>query len=102
LRHCRIRRNRGRHLITVKTEHKAVLDTMRELERQGSSATYLAPMENGLLDLDELKAAMRPGTVLASVMFVNNEISVIQDIAAIGKAKPSSSTTVRTAAGWTC
>jgi len=75
---------KGRHLITVKTEHKAVLDTVRELERQGFSATYLAPMENGLVDLDELKAAMRPDTVLVSVMLVNNEIGVIQDIAAIG------------------
>jgi len=76
---------KGKHLITVKTEHKAVLDTMRELERQGFSATYLAPRENGLLDLDTLKAAIRPDTVVVSVMLVNNEIGVIQDIVAIGK-----------------
>jgi cysteine desulfurase len=76
---------KGKHLITVKTEHKAVLDTMRELERQGFSATYLTPRENGLLDLDTLKAAIRPDTVLVSVMLVNNEIGVIQDIVAIGK-----------------
>jgi len=75
---------KGKHLITVKTEHKAVLDTVRELERQGFSATYLSPMENGLVNLDELKAAIRPDTVLVSVMLVNNEIGVIQDIVAIG------------------
>ncbi len=75
---------KGRHLITVKTEHKAVLDTVRELERQGYTATYLMPMENGLIDLDTLKAAIRPDTILVSVMHVNNEIGVIQDIAAIG------------------
>jgi cysteine desulfurase len=76
---------KGKHLITIKTEHKAVLDTMRELERQGFSATYLAPQENGLIDLDILKAAIRPDTILVSVMFVNNEIGVIQDVEAIGK-----------------
>lgn len=75
---------KGKHLITVATEHKAVLDTMRELERQGFEATYLYPEENGLVDLEKLKAAMRPDTVLVSVMFVNNEIGVIQDIPAIG------------------
>ena len=75
---------KGKHLITVKTEHKAVLDTMRELERQGFEVTYLDVLENGLLDLDVFKAAIRPDTNLASVMFVNNEIGVIQDIAAIG------------------
>ncbi len=75
---------KGRHLITVKTEHKAVLDTVRELERQGFSATYLMPMENGLIDLEALKTAIRPDTILVSVMHVNNEIGVIQDIAAIG------------------
>ncbi len=75
---------KGNHLITVKTEHKAVLDTMRELERQGFEVTYLDVLENGLLDLDVFKAAIRPDTILASVMFVNNEIGVIQDIAAIG------------------
>ena len=77
-------KDKGRHLITVKTEHKAVLDTMRELERQGFEVTYLDVQENGLLDLDVLKAAIRPDTILISVMFVNNEIGVIQDIAAIG------------------
>jgi len=76
---------KGKHLITVKTEHKAVLDTVRELERQGFTATYLAPLENGLIDLDVLKAAIRPDTILVSVMHVNNEIGVIQDIDAIGK-----------------
>ena len=77
-------KDKGRHLITVKTEHKAVLDTMRELERQGFEVTYLDVQENGLLDLDVLKTAIRPDTILASVLFVNNEIGVIQDIAAIG------------------
>jgi cysteine desulfurase len=75
---------KGKHIITVKTEHKAVLDTFRELERQGYTATYLDPEEDGLLDLEKLKAAMRPDTILVSVMMVNNEIGVIQDIAAIG------------------
>jgi cysteine desulfurase len=75
---------RGKHLITVKTEHKAVLDTMRELERQGFEVTYLDVQEDGMLDLEKFKAAIRPDTVLASVMFVNNEIGVIQDIPAIG------------------
>jgi cysteine desulfurase len=75
---------RGKHIITIKTEHKAVLDTVRELERLGGSATYLAPMENGLVDIEALKAAVRPDTVLISVMLVNNEIGVIQDINAIG------------------
>ena len=78
-------KTRGKHLITVKTEHKAVLDTMRELERQGFEVTYLDVRADGLLDLDVFKAAIRPDTILASVMFVNNEIGVIQDIAAIGK-----------------
>ena len=75
---------KGKHLITVKTEHKAVLDTMRELERQGFEVTYLDVQEDGLLDLDKLKASIRPDTILISVMFVNNEIGVIQDIPAIG------------------
>jgi len=75
---------RGKHIITVKTEHKAVLDTVRELERQGFSATYLDVQENGLIDLEAFKAALRPDTILASVMFVNNEIGVIQPIAEIG------------------
>ena len=77
-------KTRGKHLVTVKTEHKAVLDTMRELERQGFDVTYLDVEENGLLDLGKLKAALRPDTILVSVVFVNNEIGVIQDIAAIG------------------
>jgi cysteine desulfurase len=77
-------KTRGKHLITVKTEHKAVLDTMRELERQGFEVTYLDVQEDGLLDLDRLKDAMRKDTILVSVMFVNNEIGVIQDIPTIG------------------
>ncbi|HEY9211033.1 MAG TPA: IscS subfamily cysteine desulfurase [Methylotenera sp.] len=75
---------KGKHIITVATEHKAVIDTVRELERQGFEATYLQPEPDGLLDLDKFKAAIRPDTVLASVMLVNNEIGVIQDITAIG------------------
>ena len=74
---------KGKHLVTLRTEHKAVLDTMRELERIGFPVTYLDVQENGLLDLDVFRAALRPDTLLASVMFVNNEIGVIQDIAAI-------------------
>ncbi len=76
---------KGKHLITVKTEHKAVLDTVRELERQGFEATYLDVQENGLVDLDVFKAAIRPDTVLASVMFVNNEVGVIQPIEQMGE-----------------
>ncbi len=76
---------KGKHIITVKTEHKAVLDTVRELEREGFEATYLDVQENGLIDLEVLKAAIRPDTVLVSVMFVNNEIGVIQPIAEIGE-----------------
>ena len=76
--------SRGKHIITVKTEHKAVLDTVRELERQGFEATYLDVKDDGLLDMDVLKAAIRPDTILISVMYVNNEIGVIQDIPAIG------------------
>ena len=75
---------KGRHLVTVKTEHKAVLDTFRELERQGFDATYLDVQADGLLDIEMLKAAIRPDTILVSVMFVNNEIGVIQDVVAIG------------------
>ncbi len=75
---------KGKHIITVQTEHKAVIDAVRELERQGFTATYLAPEPNGLIDLEKFKAAIQPDTVLASVMFVNNEIGVIQDITAIG------------------
>ena len=77
-------KSKGKHLITVKTEHKAVLDTCRELERQGFEVTYLDVQEDGLLNLEVFKAAIRPDTILASVMFVNNEIGVIQDIKAIG------------------
>ncbi|MDR7092551.1 IscS subfamily cysteine desulfurase [Hydrogenophaga laconesensis] len=77
-------KTKGKHLITVKTEHKAVLDTMRELERQGFDVTYLDVQADGLVDLEMFKAAIRPDTILASVMFVNNEIGVIQDIAALG------------------
>jgi len=77
-------KTKGKHLITVKTEHKAVLDTMRELERQGFEVTYLDVQEDGLLDLNKLKDAIRPDTSLISVMFVNNEIGVIQDINTIG------------------
>jgi len=76
---------KGRHLVTVKTEHKAVLDTMRELERAGFEVTYLDVQADGLVDLAALEAALRPDTTLVSVMFVNNEIGVIQDVAAIGR-----------------
>lgn len=76
---------RGKHIITLKTEHKATLDTCRELERQGFEVTYLDVQENGLLDLDAFKAALRPDTSVVSVLYVNNEIGVIQDIAAIGE-----------------
>ena len=76
---------KGKHLITVKTEHKAVLDTCRELERQGFAVTYLDVQENGLIDLEAFKAALRPDTIVVSVMFVNNEIGVIQPIAEIGE-----------------
>ncbi|WP_198159041.1 IscS subfamily cysteine desulfurase [Thauera chlorobenzoica] len=76
---------KGKHVITVKTEHKAVLDTVRELEREGFEATYLDVQENGLIDLEVLKAAIRPDTILVTVMFVNNEIGVVQPIAEIGE-----------------
>ncbi|WP_442806668.1 IscS subfamily cysteine desulfurase [Thauera sp. Sel9] len=76
---------KGKHVITVKTEHKAVLDTVRELEREGFEATYLDVQENGLIDLEVLKAAIRPDTILVSVMFVNNEVGVVQPIAEIGE-----------------
>ena len=76
---------KGKHIVTMMTEHKAVLDTVRELERQGFSATYLAPEADGLLDLEKFKAALRPDTIIVSVMMVNNEIGVVQDIAAIGE-----------------
>ena len=77
--------NKGKHLITVKTEHKAVLDTMRELERQGFEVTYLDVLANGLIDMAALEAALRPDTILVSIMAVNNEIGVIQPIAEIGE-----------------
>ena len=76
---------KGKHIITCKTEHKAVLDTCRQLEREGFEVTYLDPEPNGLVDLKKLEAAMRPDTILVTLMHVNNEIGVIQDIAAIGK-----------------
>ena len=78
-------RKKGNHIITVKTEHKAVLDTCRQLEREGFEVTYLDPEENGLIDLEKLKAATTDQTIVISVMHVNNEIGVIQDIAAIGE-----------------
>ena len=78
-------KERGKHLITVKTEHKATLDTMRELERECFEVTYLDVREDGLIDMDALKAALRPDTILLSVMYVNNEIGVIQDIPALGE-----------------
>jgi cysteine desulfurase len=76
---------KGKHIITVKTEHKAVLDTCRQLEREGFEVTYLAPQSNGIVDLNVLEAAMRDDTILVSIMHVNNEIGVVQDIAAIGE-----------------
>jgi cysteine desulfurase len=75
---------KGKHIITMRIEHKAVIDTVRELERVGFSATYLDPEPSGLLDLEKFKAALRPDTIIVSVMLVNNEIGVVQDIAAIG------------------
>ena len=78
-------KTKGKHIITVKTEHKAVLDTVRELEREGYEATYLEPQDNGLITLEQLEAAMRPDTILVSVMLVNNEIGVVQPIKEIGE-----------------
>ncbi|MCK5813445.1 MAG: aminotransferase class V-fold PLP-dependent enzyme, partial [Cocleimonas sp.] len=78
-------KRRGQHIITMKTEHKAVLDTCRQLEREGYEVTYLDPMDNGLLDLDVFKAAIKDDTTVVSIMHVNNETGVIQDIAAIGE-----------------
>ncbi|MEQ5209260.1 aminotransferase class V-fold PLP-dependent enzyme, partial [Proteus sp. fly-1067] len=72
---------KGKHVVTCKTEHKAVLDTCRQLEREGFEVTYLSPQRNGLIDLKELEAALRDDTVLVSIMHVNNEIGVVQDIA---------------------
>ncbi|MDD4978351.1 MAG: IscS subfamily cysteine desulfurase [Gallionella sp.] len=76
---------KGKHIVTMRIEHKAVIDTVRELEREGFTATYLDPEPNGLLDLEKFKASLRPDTILVSIMYVNNEIGVIQDIAAIGE-----------------
>jgi cysteine desulfurase len=78
-------KDKGRHLVTLKTEHKATLDTMRELERDGFEVTYLDVEPDGLVDLDKFKAALRPDTIIASVVYVNNEIGVIQDVAALGE-----------------
>ncbi|MEX2198511.1 MAG: IscS subfamily cysteine desulfurase [Burkholderiales bacterium] len=78
-------KTKGKHLVTQKTEHKATLDTMRELERQGFECTYLEVEENGLVDLKKFEAALRPDTLLASIMMVNNEIGVIQPVAEIGE-----------------
>jgi cysteine desulfurase len=78
-------RDKGRHLVTVKTEHKATLDTMRELEREGFEVTYLDVAADGLLDLERFAQSLRPDTILASVMLVNNEIGVIQDVAELGR-----------------
>ncbi|MDY0049863.1 MAG: aminotransferase class V-fold PLP-dependent enzyme, partial [Halothiobacillaceae bacterium] len=78
-------KKKGRHIVTCKTEHKAVLDTCRALEREGYELTYLDPQSNGLIDLDLLRASLREDTVLVSIMHVNNEIGVIQDIRAIGE-----------------
>ena len=77
-------KGKGKHIITQKTEHKAVLDTCRELERQGLEVTYLETEQNGIIDLDKFRAAIRPDTIVASIMFVNNEIGVIQPVAEIG------------------
>ncbi|MBU0499142.1 MAG: IscS subfamily cysteine desulfurase [Gammaproteobacteria bacterium] len=76
---------KGRHIVTCKTEHKAVLDTCRQLEREGFELTYLDPEPSGLIDLGKLEAALRDDSILVSIMHVNNEIGVIQDIAAIGE-----------------
>ena len=73
-------KTKGKHIITVKTEHKSVLDTVRELERVGFEATYLEPQDNGLITVEQLQAAIRPDTILVSVMLVNNEIGVVQPI----------------------
>jgi cysteine desulfurase len=81
---ARFHQGKGQHLVTLKTEHKAVLDTLRELEREGFAVTYLDVQPDGLVDLAALEAALRPDTILVSVMAVNNEIGVVQDIAAIG------------------
>lgn len=82
---CQLLSEKGKHIITSKTEHKAVLDTCRQLEREGFEVTYPAPQSNGIIDLKELEAAMRDDTILVSIMHVNNEIGVVQDIATIGE-----------------
>lgn len=82
---ARFYQRKGRHLITMSTEHKSVLEPFQQLEREGFSVTYLPPLSSGLLDLETLRSALRPDTILVSIMHVNNEIGVIQDIAAIGK-----------------
>ena len=82
---ARFNQSKGKHLITMSTEHKAVLDTMRNLEREGFTVTYLNPQPNGLLDLNEFTQAIRPDTVLASIMHVNNEIGVLQDIDSLAR-----------------
>src|SRR5271167_3969994 len=78
-------KDKGKHLVTLKTEHKATLDTMRELERAGFEVTYLEVEPDGLVDLEKFQAALRPDTILASVVYVNNEIGVVQDVPAIGE-----------------
>ena len=78
-------KDKGKHLVTVRTEHKATLDTMRELEREGFEVTYLDVEPDGLVDIEKFKAALRPDTIVVSVMYVNNEIGVIQDIPAMGE-----------------
>src|SRR5258705_3023815 len=78
-------KDKGKHLVTVRTEHKATLDTMRELEREGFEVTYLDVQDDGLVDIEQFKAALRPDTIVVSVMYVNNEIGVIQDIPAMGE-----------------
>ncbi|TVS15058.1 MAG: aminotransferase class V-fold PLP-dependent enzyme [Planctomycetaceae bacterium] len=76
---------KGRHIVTIRTEHKAILDTCRHLEEHGFEVTYVRPLSSGLIDLDELSHAIRPDTVLVSIMHVNNELGALQDIAAIGR-----------------
>src|SRR5262245_31464928 len=78
-------RTKGKHIITQKTEHKAVLDTFRELERQGFEATYLEVKQDGIIDLEDLKKAIRPDTILVSIMMVNNEIGVVHPVREIGE-----------------
>ncbi|MGN0918849.1 MAG: IscS subfamily cysteine desulfurase, partial [Oxalobacter sp.] len=93
---------KGRHLITVQTEHKCVLDSCRELERQGFEVTYLEPQENGLITVEQLEAAIRPDTIMVSVMLVNNEIGVIQPLKAIAKLCRSKGILIHTDAAQAC